>query len=176
MKKLATKIMSLVLILSLSISMTMPAFAVEDDPYSIESRYVQELIDLDEEQIKALSIEEAKVLFEKGFSVQVNNYTEDEIRLALDGLAFSLKFQEAMAEIKEVIETQPSSPFSNSIVTPFSTTGSVQYSGNIGVAWIRDTTSGRSPLTLGEILIWDIHFGSGFPYLGYCSSYFSSKC
>ncbi|WP_072971537.1 hypothetical protein [Tissierella praeacuta] len=49
-----------------------------------------------------------------------------------------------MAEIKEVIETQLSSPFS--------TTGSAQYSGNIGVAWIGDTTSGRSSLTLGEIL------------------------
>ncbi|WP_165920301.1 hypothetical protein [Tissierella praeacuta] len=45
--------MSLVLILSLSISMTMPAFTVEDDSYSIESRYAQGLIDLDEEQIKA---------------------------------------------------------------------------------------------------------------------------
>jgi len=76
-KKLATKIMSLVLILSLSISMTMPAFTVEDDSYSIESRYAQGLIDLDEEQIKALSIEEAKVLFEKGFSVKANNYIED---------------------------------------------------------------------------------------------------
>ncbi|WP_312907638.1 hypothetical protein, partial [Tissierella praeacuta] len=66
--------MSLVLILSLSISMTMPAFTVEDNPYSIESRYVQGTIDLDEEQIKALSIEEAKVLFEKRFSVKANNY------------------------------------------------------------------------------------------------------
>lgn len=143
-KKLATKIMSLVLILSLSISMTMPAFTVGDDPYSIESRYVQGIIDLDEEQIKALSIEEAKVLFEKRFSVKSNNYIEDEIRLALDCLVFSLKFQEAMAEIKEVIETQLSSPFS--------TIGSAQYSGNIGVVWIRDTISGRSSLTLGEIL------------------------
>ncbi len=124
--------------------MTMPAFTVEDNPYSIESRYVQGTIDLDEEQIKALSIEEAKVLFEKRFSVKANNYIEDEIRLALDCLVFSLKFQEAMAEIKEVIETQLSSPFS--------TTDSAQYSGNIGVVWIRDTTSGRSSLTLGEIL------------------------
>lgn len=152
MKKLATKIMSFILVLSLSIPMTMTAFAAERDPYSVKGKYVQELIDLDKEQIQELSINEAEGLFEKAFSVPADDYTENEIRLGLDGLAFGLKFQKAMDEIKAAVETQPSSPYSNSIVTPFSTTGSVQYSGNIGVAWVRDTTSGHSPLTLGEIL------------------------
>lgn len=96
--------MSLVLILSLSISMTMPAFTVEDDSYSIESRYAQWLIDLDEEQIKALSIEEAKVLFEKGFSVKANNYIEDEIRLALDGLVFKKNFKKPWLKLKKLLK------------------------------------------------------------------------
>lgn len=152
MKKLSTKILSFILVLSMSISMAVPAFAAERNPYSVEGKYVQELIDLDKEQIKALSIKEAEVLFEKAFSVQTDDYTEDEIRLGLDGLAFGLKFQKAMDEIKATVETQPSYPSSNSIIMPLSTTGSVQYSGNIGVAWVRDTTSGHSPLTLGEIL------------------------
>lgn len=145
MNKLSIKIMSFILLLSLSFSLAIPALA-ERDPYSATGKYVQELVDLDNEQLKALSIEEAGVLFEKAYSVQAEDYTEDEIRHGLDGLAFALKFQKAMDEIKAA-ETQQLS------VSPMSDLSNFRsYSGDVGIAWIRDTTSGHSPLTLAEVL------------------------
>ncbi|GIP29508.1 hypothetical protein J23TS9_46380 [Paenibacillus sp. J23TS9] len=71
-KRVRTKIMSFALVLSLSLSLAIPAFA-ERDPYSAIGKYVQELVDLDNEQIKALSIEEADVLFEKAYTVQAED-------------------------------------------------------------------------------------------------------
>jgi hypothetical protein len=133
--------------LSLSLSFAIPALA-ERDPYSATGKYVQELVDLDNEQLKALPIEEADVLFEKAYSVQANDYTEDEIRRGLEGLAFALKFQKAMDEIKAA-ETQQQSFMS---VNPMSVKDGVSYSGDVGVAWTRDITSGHSPLTLSETL------------------------
>jgi len=152
MKKLAKKVMSFILVLSLSITISMPAFAAKWDPYSVKGNYVQELVDLGDEQLKSLSIKDAEVLFEKAFSVQHDDYTENKIRLGLEGLAFGLKFQETMDQIKVPVETRPYSLFSKSIVKALSSTGSVQYSGSVGVSWIRDTKKGRSPLTLGEII------------------------
>lgn len=142
------RFVSLVLAFCMLTLTPLTALAAEErDPYTIEGQYVEELVQLSEEALEGLPIEQAEVLFEKAFSVPPNNYTEDEVRLGLDGLAFALKFQAAMDEIKKTVETEPSYPAATR-----STTGSVSYSGNVGVAWIRDTTTGHSPLTLGEIL------------------------
>lgn len=153
MRILPIKIISFILVLLMNVSMITTVFAIERDSYSINGNYVQELIDMDDDQLKLLPIKEAKILFEKAFLVQADKYTEEEIRLGLNGLAFSLKFQNDMDKARELVESQPYKPVINSAITPFfSTNGSMSYSGEVGIAWIRDTKKGCSPLTLGEIL------------------------
>lgn len=148
MTKCFKKCLSLLLAIVLCMGTTITAFAAEErDPYTIEGHYVEELVQLNEEELANLPLKQAETLFEEAFSVPADNYTEDEIRLGLDGLSFGLKFQLIMDEIKKTADTEPSYPAKTR-----STTGSVSYSGDIGVAWVRDTTSGHSPLTLGEIL------------------------
>ena len=146
MKKFAALFLSLIMLFTLSV----PAFAAEPDatydPYSIDAHYVQELVDLSQEEIAALPLEQAKELFEKAFSVSANDYTEDEVRLVLDGLGYGFKFEIFMDEVRATTDYEVIDP------TLRSSTGNYYYTGDIGVAWVRDTTSGHSPLTLGEIL------------------------
>ena len=145
MTKCFKKCLSLLLAIVLCMGTTNTAFAAEErDPYTIEGHYVEELVQLNEEELANLPLEQAETLFEEAFAVPADNYTEDEIRLGLDGLSFGLKFQLIMDEIKKTADTEPSYPAKTR-----STTSSVSYSGDIGVAWVRDTTSGHSPLTLG---------------------------
>lgn len=150
-KKHFKKLVSIVLSVVMVIGMSTTAFASEVettpiDPYTIEGQYVQELVNLSEDEISSLALEDASLLFEKAFSISSKNYTEDEIRLALDGLSFGLKFQNDMNKIKETATYESHNPKARS------TTANKSYSGNVGVAWVRDTTKGHSPLTLGEIL------------------------
>lgn len=152
-KKHLKKLISLTLVATMLMGMSTTAFASETnapadsiDPYTIESQYVQELVDISTDDLDALSLSEASALFEEAFSVPAENYTEDEIRLVLNGLSFGLKFQNDMDAVKEVTEHESYNPNARS------TTSSKSYSGNVGVAWVRDTTSGHSPLTLGELL------------------------
>lgn len=145
------KLISFVLISSMCLSLSLPALAASSnavDPYSVEGQYVQELVDLTKEEIDALPLAKAEGLFEQAFGVSAKNYSEDEIRLALDGLAFGLKFQVSMNAIKAA-EDRVSG---NTGGSTRGTTSGKTYSGSVGVAWTRDTTSGNSPLTLGEIL------------------------
>lgn len=122
--------------LLLSFCLTSTGFVIrERDPYTIKGQYVQELIDLDDEELSALPFVEAAALFEKAFGVDARSFTEEEIRLGLEGLAFGLRVQELHDSIKSTAD---------------STTGKTIYTGSIGVAWVRDTK--KSPLTLGEIL------------------------
>lgn len=152
MKKLFKKFLCFSLVTTLVLGSSLTAFANEEeyisDPYTIEGQYVQELVDFSAEKITALPLSEAKTLFEKAFIVSADNYSEDEIRLGLDGLAFGLKFQTDMEEIKAIIETEPA----YKPVDSRSFAGDKYYAGNIGVAWTRDIRNGYSPLTLGEIL------------------------
>lgn len=152
-KKHFKKLVSLTLVATMLMGMSTTAFASEIntpaetiDPYTIESQYVQELVDISIDDLDALSLSEASILFEEAFSVPADNYTEDEIRLVLNGLSFGLKFQNDMNAVKEVTEYEAYNPNTRS------TTSNKYYSGNVGVAWVRDTTSGHSPLTLGELL------------------------
>lgn len=150
MKKFLSAFLALIMIFSISA----PAFAANKgdttvDPYTIEGQYVQELVDLSEDEITELSLEDASTLFEEAFSVSALDYSEDEIRLALDGLSFGLKFQNDMNKIKENVEYESYDP---TAPTTFSTKSGKYYTGSVGVAWTRDTTSGHSPLTLGELL------------------------
>lgn len=144
------KIMSLLLAVIMALSIPCTAFATEAeplyDPYTIEASFVQDLVDLSQEEIAALPLNEAKELFEDAFSVSADHYTEDEIRMVLDGLGYGFKFQVVMDEVRATSDYEAVNPMQRS------TTGNKYYTGDIGVAWVRDTTSGHSPLTLGEIL------------------------
>lgn len=148
------KLLSLFMVCVMVLGMNMTVFASngnnssQTDPYTIEGQYVDELVELTAEEISELSLEDAKALFQKAFLVSANDYSEDEIRLALDGLAFGLKFQKDMEAVKAVTEHESA----YQPVGARSSTGNKYYTGEIGVAWVRDTTSGHSPLTLGEIL------------------------
>ncbi|OON93802.1 MAG: hypothetical protein ATN33_05245 [Epulopiscium sp. Nele67-Bin001] len=143
------KLVCFALVATMSLGSSLTVFASETspatapvDPYSIEGQYVQELVDISEEELSELSLEDASALFEESFAVSADNYSEDEIRLALNGLSFGLKFQNDMKEVKANTDNPNAR----------SSTANKYYSGSVGVAWVRDTTSGRSPLTLGEIL------------------------
>lgn len=143
MTKKCKKFLAMLLALALCMGSTVTAFAAEreSNPYTVKGKYVQELVDLNGQELANLSSEQARKLFEQAFSVSASAYTNKEIRTGLEGLAISLKFQLKMDKVKE---RDPSNAGS--------TTGSVDYSGDVGVAWVRDTTNGHSPLTLGEIL------------------------
>ncbi len=146
---MSKKIISLVLAIVICFSNGASAFAVErQNPYDVEAQYVEELVSISDEELDKLNLKEAKALFEEAFQVSAENYSEDEIRLALDGLSFGLKFESRMNEIKDsgIVEIEPVPASTRS------TTSGKTYSGDVGVAWIRDTTKGHSPLTLGEIL------------------------
>ena len=153
MKNLIKKMLCLILVGTLTLGTSTAVLANEKeelasiDPYTIEGEYVQKLVDINEDSLSKLSLKEASELFEEAFEVPASSFSEEEIRLALDGLSFGLKFQNDMQMIKLNEEYEPS--YSPNVR---STTGNKSYSGNVGVAWVRDTTSGHSPLTLGEIL------------------------
>ena len=141
------KIVSFLLVLSMIWSISATAFAQQkQDPNNIVGHYVEELVIMSDEELASLSLVEASLLFEKAFHVSSNSYSEDEIRMGISGLSFGLKFQSAMDLFRTAQEENIYSPCG---VQP--TTGGQYYSGKIGVAWTRDTSSDRSPLTLAEI-------------------------
>lgn len=138
MNKILKRSICFILCLTMVLSTNLVAFAAEAepiDPYTITGQYVEELVTYTEEEIVALPITEAEELFEEAFNVSANNFTEEEIRLALDGWAFALKYQSVINWARAA-----------------STTSDQKYYGSIGLAWVRDTTSSGTPLTLGEIL------------------------
>lgn len=141
------KIVSFLLVLSMIWAISATAFAQQkQDPNNIVGHYVEELVIMSDEELASLSLVEASLLFEKAFHVSSNSYSEDEIRMGISGLSFGLKFQSAMDLFRTAQEENIYSPCG---VQP--TTGGQYYSGKIGVAWTRDTSSDRSPLTLAEI-------------------------
>lgn len=160
LNKLLSRITCLILSVVVASSMSLPVFAAErdnmtasvTDPYTITSHYVEDLVTLSQEEIKALPIDSARDLFEEAFLVPSTSYSDEEVMLALEGLGFGLKFEQAMQEAKATTEYEPCVPIGSSFAQPNSITSGVSYSGGVGVAWVRDTTSGHSPLTLGEIL------------------------
>lgn len=145
--RLMKKIVSFLLVLSMIWAISATAFAQQkQDPNNIVGHYVEELVIMSDEELASLSLVEASLLFEKAFHVSSNSYSEDEIRMGISGLSFGLKFQSAMDLFRTAQEENIYSPCG---VQP--TTGGQYYSGKIGVAWTRDTSSDRSPLTLAEI-------------------------
>ena len=90
MKKITALFLSLVMLFALSV----PAFAAEPDvtydPYSIDANYVQELVDLSQEEIAALPLDQAKELFEKAFSVSANDYILITINFILYSISIFL--------------------------------------------------------------------------------------
>ncbi len=142
-RKHGVKVLSILLCLIMVFSLTTTGFAAEIqiDPYSVEGVYVEKLVTLSEEEIAALPLNDAQELFEEAFLISSEGFTEDEVRLALDGWSYALKVQTVMDTVREVERIAASS-----------TTSDKTYYGSIGLAWVRDTTSSGTPLTLGEIL------------------------
>ena len=122
--------MTIAMVCSLGIT----AFA-DNDRYDVEGQFVQELYDMTDDEVVALSFPEAVGLFEEAYGVSADNYNEGEVRTAIRSLAFFLKLQ-------------PDGP--STYAASDSTTGSKYYTGDIGLAWVRDTV--KSPLTIGETM------------------------
>ena len=145
MFKKLKKTLCFILCLTTLLSTNLVAFASEAepiDPYTVTGQYVEELVTYTDEERASLPIKEAEKLFEEAFGVSAKSFTEDQVRLALDGWSFALKFQSLMNETA-AISAPPAASIS-------STSSDTTYYGSIGLAWVRDTKS--SPLTLGEIL------------------------
>lgn len=130
------KSLSIILALLLCLSLITPTFAVYQDKSSyddVPAKYVQELVDLTEEELQTLPAESIETLFVKAFeNVPTSLYTESEMRSILSALSYGLKWSNNVKRTRAV-----------------STNSSYNYTGDIGVAWIRDTD--KSPFTLGEL-------------------------
>lgn len=113
MKNLIKKMLCLILVGTLTLGTSTAVLANEKeelasiDPYTIEGQYVQKLVDINEDSLSKLSLKEASELFEEAFEVPASSFSEEEIRLALDGLSFGLKFQNDMQMIKLNEEYEP---------------------------------------------------------------------
>ncbi len=90
----------LLLVLSFALVLTAPIAALEArsapsvDARNITANYVQELVDLDIDEIPLLTDDEANRLFEKAFEVSASTYSKAEVRTALTGLSYALKFEQ----------------------------------------------------------------------------------
>lgn len=144
-KRLTALVLAFVCAICIVPNGSIQAAVIERDPYSIKGRFVPELVNLTKEEIYELPYSEASTLFEKAFNVRASNYNEKEVRVALDGLCYAFKHQ---------INARKSSSSHTSLSTKgvSSQIVGIPYSGDVGVAWVRDTTDGKSPLSLGEIL------------------------
>lgn len=144
-KKFTKTIITTLLVLCLGLIPYTTVFA-EDyyvDPFTVEANYVEELVELSSEEINALPETEARRLFEESFLISSKAYSEDEIKLTLDRLAFIYNFENLLAVLSQI---------EKAAAAPNSTTGDITYTGDIGVTWVRDVSDSGSPLTFGEIL------------------------
>lgn len=151
------KFTAILLVLCMSLTLPATAFAAEIsvDPYSVEAIYVEELVTMTAEEIAALPEAAARELFEEAFPVSSDEFSESDVRLALDGWAFALKFQTMMSMVAQAESLNADASVGGEvaeIAATSSTTANKTYYGSVGLAWVRDTTSSGSPLTLGEIL------------------------
>lgn len=104
------------------------------NPNSIYATTIDELTIMSREDINALSLLEIDDYFETSFGVSAKNYLYDEKLSALEAVSVVGQFQEQ-----------------SQLLRSSSTTTNLNcYSGAKGVAWVRDTTSSGSPLTLSE--------------------------
>lgn len=114
-------------------TLTLPVFASEENPDLIYAHSVPELLNITFDEIDSLSDSELDFYFEKGFSVSANNYTHEEKLTVVKSLSVVEQHQSMMRAI--------------------STTGECpSYGGATGLSWVRDTSSGHSPLTMTEAL------------------------
>lgn len=143
-------------LLSMSEKMAMASISIDvgsganEDLYAIEGQYVPELVEMEQETLDRMSIEEASRLFEKAFHVDSAGFSEKEIRMGVNGLSFALRFQGFIETFDNSIQLD-SLPARNRAKAVPAEDG-CRYSGSKGVAWVRKTSTGYSPLTLGEIL------------------------
>lgn len=129
------KILSLLLVFAMLFSISVTAFASEipQDPNEIYASSVPELKGISFEQIESFSENELDYYFEKAFPLDANDYTYEEKLSVVKAISVAESYQ--------------------SIARATSTTSNLSsYTGNEGVAWVRDTTSGHSPLTFAEAL------------------------
>lgn len=132
------KCFSFFLALVLCVSLVTPAFATEPSKHFYDNtpaNYVQELVDLSDDDIDALSSADVVRLFTLAFdNVPTSLFSESEMRSIISALSYGLKWTSNRVSQR-----------SSSV----STSSSHYYNGNKGIAWIRDTD--KSPFTLGEL-------------------------
>lgn len=129
------KILSVLLVFVMLFSTSATAFATEisQNPDEIYASSVPELKGMSFEQIETFSDNELDYFFEKAFPLDADNYTHEEKLSVVKSISVAESYQ--------------------SLARAASTTSNLSsYTGNEGVAWVRDTTSGHSPLTFGEAL------------------------
>lgn len=129
------KILSLMLVFVMIFSTSATAFATEisQNLNEIYASSVPELKGTSFEQIEAFSDSELDYFFEKAFPLNADNYTYEEKLSVVKAISVAETYQ--------------------TIARATSTTSNLSsYTGNKGVAWVRDTTSGHSPLTFAEAL------------------------
>ncbi len=129
------KLLSLLLALAMVFSMSATAFAsgVSQNPDEILASSVPELKGMSFEQIEAFSESELNYYFEKAFPLSADNYTHEEKLSVVKAISIAESYK--------------------SIARATSTTANLSsYTGDEGVAWVRDTTTGHSPLTFAEAL------------------------
>ncbi len=144
------KILSFILVIVITITYNVSVLAMEYDVrsqidlYQYDANYVEKLDILNENEIENLKTTEANELFEEAFNISSKYFTEKEVRLAIEEWSSVIK-------LNSLSKTQKStSTYLKTAST--STKGNKTYTGNVGLAWIRDTTSKGSPLSLGEII------------------------
>lgn len=104
---------------------------VHIDSNQITASYVSELSEMEFSDIENLSADEVNIYFEKAFLISADYYSIEDKISALKAVSTFQKFR--------------------TFARASSTTSSLSsYTGNKGVAWVRDT--GNSPLTLAEAL------------------------
>lgn len=140
------RILSLFVVFALFFSSSSNVFAsseTEKRDYNIESRFVKELFLMDSTDIKSLSNNDSNQLFYKAFGVNAKTYPHEEVLLALEGLSNFYKIQQnSKSNSINLMAAKANS----------STKGNISYSQNKGLAWVRDTSSNKSPLKLGEVI------------------------
>ena len=131
MKRLASIIVAIAMMMALIV----PASAVDESGAwdEIYASFVPEFTALTEEELAALTFDEACELFESSFSVDADGFSEELIRTAIQNLGVAYKHYYGKAAKR-----------ANSQKSNLSS-----YTGTGGVSWTRDLD--RSPFTLEEM-------------------------
>ena len=129
------------LVISLLLGTNAIVFASEIDSLDtskIYASYVPDLNKIDIDTIQYLPESKIDEYFESAFNVSSKSYTNEEKISAVKAISTVQNFK-SFSLMGQLSSSSTTSPLSS-------------YMGSKGVAWVRDTTSGGSPLTLTEAI------------------------